>query len=115
MTRARPLADDPVLLGRQKEIAALKVVGSGVDASQVGTGKCLSADTPYLSTAAACRRPRHGSVTPPDDGPSMAKASGRIRPSRSGRRASATTASWSADASARCIANGCASVGDGSC
>ena len=39
MTRARPLADDPVLLGRQKEIAALKVVGSGVDASQVGTGK----------------------------------------------------------------------------
>ena len=33
MTLARPLADDPVLLGRQREIAALKVVGSGVDAS----------------------------------------------------------------------------------
>ena len=33
MVRARPLADDPVLLGRQREMAALKVVGSGVDAS----------------------------------------------------------------------------------
>ena len=32
MTLARPLQDDPVLLGRQQEIAALKVVGSGVDA-----------------------------------------------------------------------------------
>ena len=39
MTVARPLEDDPVLLGRQKEIAALKVVGSGVDASQVGSVK----------------------------------------------------------------------------
>jgi hypothetical protein len=28
MTLARPLHDDPVLLGRQQEIAALKVVGS---------------------------------------------------------------------------------------
>lgn len=42
MTRARALEDDPVLLGRQKEIAALKVVGSGVDASQVGSGKTVS-------------------------------------------------------------------------
>ena len=33
MVLARPLADDPVLLGRQRELAALKVVGSGVDAS----------------------------------------------------------------------------------
>ena len=33
MTLARPLADDPILLGRQRELAALKVVGSGVDAS----------------------------------------------------------------------------------
>ena len=39
MTLARPLEDDPVLVGRQQEIAALKVVGSGVDASQVGSGK----------------------------------------------------------------------------
>ena len=42
MTLARPLADDPVLLGRQKEMAALKVVGSGVDASATGTGKTIS-------------------------------------------------------------------------
>ncbi|MGA2929597.1 MAG: helicase-related protein, partial [Solirubrobacteraceae bacterium] len=42
MTMARPLADDPVLLGRQREMAALKVVGSGVDASAVGTGKTIS-------------------------------------------------------------------------
>ncbi|HEV2753323.1 MAG TPA: hypothetical protein VGV36_05745, partial [Solirubrobacteraceae bacterium] len=42
MTLARPLADDAVLLGRQREIAALKVVGSLVDASQVGTGKTIS-------------------------------------------------------------------------
>ena len=39
MTLARPLADDPVLLGRQQHMAALKVVGSGVDASQVGSGQ----------------------------------------------------------------------------
>ena len=42
MTLALPLADDPVLLGRQREMAALKVVGSGVDASAVGTGKTIS-------------------------------------------------------------------------
>jgi hypothetical protein len=42
MTMARPLADDPILLGRQREMAALKVVGSGVDASAVGTGKTIS-------------------------------------------------------------------------
>jgi hypothetical protein len=43
MVRARPLADDPVLLGRQRALAALKVVGSGVDASQTGTGKTITA------------------------------------------------------------------------
>ena len=42
MTVARPLEDDPVLLGRQREIAALKVIGSGVDASQVGSGKTIT-------------------------------------------------------------------------
>ena len=42
MTMAQPLADDAVLLGRQREMAALKVVGSGVDASAVGTGKTIS-------------------------------------------------------------------------
>ena len=46
MTLARPLADDPVLLGRQQQIAALKVVGSGVDAASgnretVTTGRAL--------------------------------------------------------------------------
>ena len=51
MTLARPLADDPVLLGRQQQIAALKVVGSGVDASQVGSGKTVS-------TAPGAREPR---------------------------------------------------------
>jgi hypothetical protein len=42
MTLARPLEDDPVLLGRQQELAALKVVGSGVDASQTGCGKTIT-------------------------------------------------------------------------
>ena len=42
MTLARPLADDPVLLGRQQHMAALKVVGSGVDAAQTGCGKTIS-------------------------------------------------------------------------
>ncbi|MGA2929291.1 MAG: SNF2-related protein, partial [Solirubrobacteraceae bacterium] len=42
MTLARPLEDDPVLLGRQQQIAALKVVGSGVDASQTGAGKTIT-------------------------------------------------------------------------
>jgi hypothetical protein len=42
MTLARPLADDPVLLGRQREMAAPKVVAAGVDASAVRTGKTIS-------------------------------------------------------------------------
>ena len=42
MSLARPLADDPVLLGRQQHMAALKVVGSGVDAGQVGSGKTVT-------------------------------------------------------------------------
>ncbi len=42
MALAQPLGDDPVLLGRQREMAALKVVGSGVDASAVGTGKTIT-------------------------------------------------------------------------
>ena len=55
MTLARPLADDPVLLGRQQEIAALKVVGSGVDASQVGSGKCCAPDTRVFVNGALTR------------------------------------------------------------
>ena len=41
MTLARPLEDDPVLVGRQREVAALMAAGSGVNASQVGTGKAV--------------------------------------------------------------------------
>ena len=52
MTVARPLADDPVLLGRQRETAALKVVGSGVDASAVGTGKTISSGRALAHRAA---------------------------------------------------------------
>ena len=56
MTLVRPLDDDPVLLGRQKEIAALKVVGSGVDAIQIGSGKTLYVGPSALAT----RLRRHG-------------------------------------------------------
>ena len=56
MTLARPLDDDPVLLGRQQEIAALKVVGSGVDASAVGTGKTVSSGRAIAHRAS--RQPR---------------------------------------------------------
>ena len=52
MTLARPLEDDPVLLGRQQEIAALKVVGSGVDASQTGAGKTVSSARAIAQRAA---------------------------------------------------------------
>jgi len=56
MVRARPLDDDPVLLGRQKEMAALKVVGSGVDASQVGTGKTITTGRALAHRASTTRR-----------------------------------------------------------
>ncbi|HTX09565.1 MAG TPA: helicase-related protein, partial [Solirubrobacteraceae bacterium] len=58
MTLARPLADDPILLGRQQHMAALKVVGSGVDASQVGTGKSVSTGRALSERAATTRRLR---------------------------------------------------------
>jgi hypothetical protein len=41
MMATKPLLDDPILLGRQKEMAAYMVVGSGVNASAVGTGKSV--------------------------------------------------------------------------
>ncbi len=56
MVRTRPLADDPVLLGRQREIAALKVVGSGVDASQTGTGKTITSGRALAHRAATTPR-----------------------------------------------------------
>ncbi len=58
MTLARPLADDPVLLGRQREMAALKVVGSGVDASATGTGKTISTGRALAHRASTTRRLR---------------------------------------------------------
>jgi hypothetical protein len=58
MTQARPLADDPVLLGRQQQIAALKVVGSGVDASSVGTGKTVTTGRALANRAATTGRLR---------------------------------------------------------
>ncbi len=56
MTLARPLDDDPVLLGRQKDMAALKVVGSGVDASQTGCGKTISSGRALSHRATTTRR-----------------------------------------------------------
>jgi hypothetical protein len=56
MTLVRPLADDPVLLGRQREMAALKVVGSGVDASATGTGKTISTGRALAHRATTTRR-----------------------------------------------------------
>ena len=58
MVLARPLADDPVLLGRQRDLAALKVVGSGVDASQTGTGKTITSGRALAHRAATTPRLR---------------------------------------------------------
>ncbi|HWK28474.1 MAG TPA: DEAD/DEAH box helicase [Solirubrobacter sp.] len=58
MVTVRPLADDPVLLGRQRELAALKVVGSGVDASQTGTGKTITSGRALAHRAATTLRLR---------------------------------------------------------
>jgi SNF2 family DNA or RNA helicase len=58
MVRARPLADDPVLLGRQRGLAALKVVGSGVDASQTGTGKTITSGRALAHRASTTSRLR---------------------------------------------------------
>ena len=58
MVRARPLADDPVLLGRQRDVAALKVVGSGVDASATGAGKTVTSGRALAHRATTTRRLR---------------------------------------------------------
>ena len=42
MTIARPLDDDVILKAPQRRIAALKVVGSGLDMSQTATGKTIT-------------------------------------------------------------------------
>ncbi|RKQ90846.1 helicase-like protein [Solirubrobacter pauli] len=56
MVAVQPLADDSVLLGRQRELAALKVVGSGVDASQTGTGKTITSGRALAHRAATTAR-----------------------------------------------------------
>jgi hypothetical protein len=58
MVQAKPLRDDPVLLGRQRQTAALKVVGSGVDASAVATGKTISTGRALAQRAAVTPRLR---------------------------------------------------------
>ena len=59
MFLARPLSDDPVLLGRQRDVAAIMAVGSGVNASQVGSGKtvvtCRGAIYQRAATMPGCR------------------------------------------------------------
>jgi len=56
MTLAKPLSDDPILLGRQTEVAALKVVGSGLDASDTGTGKSVTTGRAMFHRAATTPR-----------------------------------------------------------
>ena len=42
MVTAKSLTSDPILLGRQREVAAIMAVGSGVNASQTGCGKTIT-------------------------------------------------------------------------
>jgi hypothetical protein len=55
MMAVRPLLDDPILLGRQKEVAAVMVVGSGLNASQVGTGKSVMTGRAFYHRAATTK------------------------------------------------------------
>ena len=89
MTLARPLADDPVLLGRQQQIAALKVVGSGVDASQVGTGKTVSTGRALAHRAATTPRLRAMVVA---EGRLLSQWRDELHPRRAGPRAAAAGA-----------------------
>lgn len=57
MAAARPLTDDPVLFAPQQQVAAVQAVGSGVNASQVGTGKTIM--TGRALHAAAMRTQRY--------------------------------------------------------
>ena len=89
MTLARPLADDPVLLGRQREMAALKVVGSGVDASAVGTGKTISSGRALAHRASTQPRFRGLVVA---EGRLLGAVARGARPRRAGPRAAAAGA-----------------------
>ncbi|HWC27913.1 MAG TPA: helicase-related protein [Solirubrobacteraceae bacterium] len=59
MFLAKPLTDDPVLLGRQREVGAMMAVGSGVNAAQTGSGKtvmtCRGAIYQRAATVPGCR------------------------------------------------------------
>lgn len=57
MAAARPLTDDEVLFPPQQQAAAVQSVGSGVNASQVGTGKTIMTGRALL--AAAGKTPRY--------------------------------------------------------
>src|SRR3954453_17642451 len=82
MVRARLLADDPVLLGRQRELAASKVVGSGVDASATGAGKTVTNGRAIAHRAAT--PPRRPPAPPP--GPAdRAPRRDHPAPTRAGR------------------------------
>ena len=90
MTLARPLADDPVLLGRQREMAALKVVGSGVDASAVGTGKTITSGRALAHRATTHRRASAGMVVA--EGRLLGAVARRAHPRRARARAAAAGA-----------------------
>ena len=114
MTLARPLDDDPVLLGRQKEMAALKVVGSGVDASQTGCGKTISSGRALAHRAdnhpalprpgrgrgaaagpmARRARPRRPRPRPAAAGPKPRRARALTSTARSPDRSARSTAGW---------------------
>jgi hypothetical protein len=56
MSVVRPLDDDPVLKEPQRRIAALKVVGSGLDMSQTATGKTITTGRAIYHRAATTAR-----------------------------------------------------------
>ena len=56
MSVVQPLDDDPVLKDPQRRIAALKVVGSGLDMSQTATGKTITTGRALYHRAATTPR-----------------------------------------------------------
>ena len=62
MTAAQPLAADPVLLAPQRKLAAQMAVGSGLNASDVGTGKTVTTARGALYQRAATTRAMRGLV-----------------------------------------------------
>ncbi|MDO8208971.1 helicase-related protein [Conexibacter sp. CPCC 206217] len=56
MTVAKPLADDKILLGRQRDATARMVVGSGLNASHTGVGKTIMSGRAIFHRAATTQR-----------------------------------------------------------